>query len=84
MFFMSVWIVHVLSAADHVIKLPLSLLASGSVGTNGLQVLHLHPGVTDSSLYLCLSTHLPSYHTLGANRTHFITLIHSHPASVAQ
>lgn len=44
--------------------------ACQSVRRNGLQALCLHPGVTDSSLYLCL--------------THFITLIPSPPVSVAQ
>lgn len=52
--------------------------ACWSVRRNGLQALHLHPGVTDSSLYLCLFKQLSSHHT------HFITLIPSPPVSMGQ
>lgn len=48
-----------------------------SVRRNGLQALHLHPGVTDSSLYLCLSKHFSSHCSL--IHTYFITLIPSPP-----
>lgn len=57
-------LLYLLAVIEHVIELS---QACWSVWINGLQVLHLHPGVTNSSLYLCLSKrppHIQTPHTL--------------------